>query len=710
MASADSSSDNSDSLYFTPLGSGQEVGRSCHLLEYKGKRVMLDCGVHPGLQGVDALPFVDFVDIENIDLLLITHYHIDHCGALPWLLQKTAFRGKCFMTHATKAIYRMMLGDYIRISRYGGGNDKNQLFTEEDLEKSMAKIEVIDFREQKEVNAIKFWPYVAGHVLGACMFMIEIAGVRTLYTGDFSCVEDRHLCAAEIPPVSPQVLICESTYGTQHHEDRDAREARFTKMVHEIVGRGGRCLIPAFALGRAQELLLILDEYWEAHPELHDIPVYYASSLAKKCMAVYQTFVSGMNQRIQKQMSVKNPFIFKHVSNLKGIEHFEDAGPCVILASPGMLQTGLSRELFEKWCSDSKNGCIIAGYCVEGTLAKHILSEPEEIVAMNGDRLPMRMQIGYVSFSAHTDFLQTSTFVKELRPPHLVLVHGEQHEMSRLKANIERHFQDSNIPIEVHNPRNTERIELQFRGEKTAKIVGGLAKRIPENNEVISGVLVKRNFAYAIMDPKDLVAYTSLRISNLNQKQSIFYSGTIPLLIFNLRQLNDDAILVHQAKIKDSKENCPTHVIQLFNGNVVVQYYQHNNVAVIQWESNPVNDMYADATSAAIMHAETNPIPDKYLPTVNEFPTFETAIEGMVKDICGDDAMVVSTSDGLTVKFEDDGRRMLIEPAYENAVPVGDESSEDPMTSHVLQQLTQKMRKVVTMNTNETDGLDAMEH
>uniref|UniRef100_A0A0M3IUR6 Beta-Casp domain-containing protein n=1 Tax=Ascaris lumbricoides TaxID=6252 RepID=A0A0M3IUR6_ASCLU len=150
-------------------------------------------------------------------------------------------------------------------------------------------------------------------------------------------------------------------------------------------GRGGRCLIPAFAHGRAQELLLILDEYWEAHPELQDIPVYYASSLAKKCMAVYQTFVSGMNSRIN------NPFFFRHVSNMKSIEHFEDVGPCVVLASPGMLQNSLSRELFENWCTDSKNGCIIAGYCVEGTLAK----------------------VAYISFSAHTDYLQTSNFCAE---------------------------------------------------------------------------------------------------------------------------------------------------------------------------------------------------------------------------------------------------------------------------------------------------------
>ncbi|CAC44310.2 Cleavage and polyadenylation specificity factor subunit 3 [Caenorhabditis elegans] len=701
--------DNSDSLCFTPLGSGQEVGRSCHLLEYKGKRVMLDCGVHPGLHGVDALPFVDFVEIENIDLLLITHFHLDHCGALPWLLQKTAFQGKCFMTHATKAIYRMLLGDYVRISKYGGP-DRNQLYTEDDLEKSMAKIETIDFREQKEVNGIRFWPYVAGHVLGACQFMIEIAGVRVLYTGDFSCLEDRHLCAAEIPPITPQVLITESTYGTQTHEDRAVREKRFTQMVHDIVTRGGRCLIPAFAIGPAQELMLILDEYWESHQELHDIPVYYASSLAKKCMSVYQTFVNGMNSRIQKQIAVKNPFIFKHVSTLRGMDQFEDAGPCVVLATPGMLQSGFSRELFESWCPDTKNGCIIAGYCVEGTLAKHILSEPEEIVSLSGEKLPMRMQVGYVSFSAHTDYHQTSNFVKALKPPHLVLVHGELHEMSRLKSGIERQFQDDNIPIEVHNPRNTERLQLQFRGEKTAKVIGKLAQRVPENNETISGVLVKNNFSYSIMVPEELGSYTSLRISSLEQRMSVHYSGSLKLLIFNLQQLNDDACLIQNIKLKEiSKKGSVTQAITVFQGKVNVTVYGNDHVVVVRWDSNPVYDMYADSVVAAILHAQANPVPDKYLPSNSSFPQFNTAIEGMVKHICGDDVSIVMSERGLLAQFEEDGRRLLVEGSSDGPVMMGgDDPMDDPTTSHLLQNLTEKMRQIVTTNT-EVNEIDDME-
>lgn len=216
---------------------------------------------------------------------------------------------------------------------------EDQLYDEQDLLRSYEKIEVVDYHQEVDVEGIRFTPYNAGHVLGAAMFLIEIAGVRVLYTGDYSREEDRHLMAAEKPPnVTPEVLICESTYGVQSHEPRVEREARFTRIVHDVVQRGGRCLLPVFALGRAQELLLILDEYWQAHPELHNVPIYYASSLAKKCMTVYQTYTNMMNARIRQQVKISNPFQFKHISNLKSMAHFDDVGPCVMMASPGMLQ------------------------------------------------------------------------------------------------------------------------------------------------------------------------------------------------------------------------------------------------------------------------------------------------------------------------------------------------------------------------------------
>lgn len=165
--------EESDLLVVKPLGAGQEVGRSCILLEFKGKKIMLDCGIHPGLTGIDSLPFIDIVEADEIDLLLISHFHLDHCGALPWFLLKTNFKGRCFMTHATKAIYRYLLSDYIKVSNIA---TDQMFYTEQDLEASMDKIETINFHEEKDVLGVKFWAYNAGHVLGAAMFMIEIAG------------------------------------------------------------------------------------------------------------------------------------------------------------------------------------------------------------------------------------------------------------------------------------------------------------------------------------------------------------------------------------------------------------------------------------------------------------------------------------------------------------------------------------------------------
>uniref|UniRef100_A0A8C0Q6X2 Cleavage and polyadenylation specificity factor subunit 3 n=1 Tax=Canis lupus familiaris TaxID=9615 RepID=A0A8C0Q6X2_CANLF len=587
--------EESDQLLIRPLGAGQEVGRSCIILEFKGRKIMLDCGIHPGLEGMDALPYIDLIDPAEIDLLLISHFHLDHCGALPWFLQKTSFKGRTFMTHATKAIYRWLLSDYVKVSNISADD---MLYTETDLEESMDKIETINFHEVKEVAGIKFWCYHAGHVLGAAMFMIEIAGVKLLYTGDFSRQEDRHLMAAEIPNIKPDILIIESTYGTHIHEKREEREARFCNTVHDIVNRGGRGLIPVFALGRAQELLLILDEYWQNHPELHDIPIYYASSLAKKCMAVYQTYVNAMNDKIRKQININNPFVFKHISNLKSMDHFDDIGPSVVMASPGMMQSGLSRELFESWCTDKRNGVIIAGYCVEGTLAK-------------------------------------------------ILVHGEQNEMARLKAALIREYEDNDeVHIEVHNPRNTEAVTLNFRGEKLAKVMGFLADKKPEQGQRVSGILVKRNFNYHILSPCDLSNYTDLAMSTVKQTQAIPYTGPFNLLYYQLQKLTGD---VEELEIQEKP------ALKVFKNITVIQ---EPGMVVLEWLANPSNDMYADTVTTVILEVQSNPkIRKGAVQKVSkklEMHVYSKRLEIMLQDIFGEDC--VSVKDGSVLSVTVDGK------------------------------------------------------
>uniref|UniRef100_A0A3Q0T6Z3 Cleavage and polyadenylation specific factor 3 n=1 Tax=Amphilophus citrinellus TaxID=61819 RepID=A0A3Q0T6Z3_AMPCI len=619
------------------------------------------------------------VPAEESDQLLIRPlFHLDHCGALPWFLQKTSFKGRTFMTHATKAIYRWLLSDYVKVSNISADD---MLYTETDLEESMDKIETINFHEVKEVAGIKFWCYHAGHVLGAAMFMIEIAGVKLLYTGDFSRQEDRHLMAAEIPSVKPDILIIESTYGTHIHEKREEREARFCNTVHDIVNREGRCLIPVFALGRAQELLLILDEYWQNHPELHDIPIYYASSLAKKCMAVYQTYVNAMNDKIRKAININNPFVFKHISNLKSMDHFDDIGPSVVMASPGMMQSGLSRELFESWCTDKRNGVIIAGYCVEGTLAKHIMSEPEEITTMSGQKLQLKMSVDYISFSAHTDYQQTSEFIRALKPPHVILVHGEQNEMARLKAALIREYEDNDeVHIEVHNPRNTEAVTLNFRGEKLAKVMGSLADKKCVQGQRVSGILVKKNFNYHILNPSDLSTYTELAMSTVKQTQAIPFTGPYSLLVCHLRNLTGDV---------EELEGTEKNTLKIFKNITLIQ---EPGMVLLEWIANPLNDMYADAVTTVVLEVQSNPKAQKAVMetqgTTLDMDVFHTRLEVMLQDMFGEEC--VHFSDGKIISVTVDGKTVHI-CLKTRSVCYEDECTEDDSLREMVELAVQRL-------------------
>uniref|UniRef100_A0A0D9XUK5 Beta-Casp domain-containing protein n=1 Tax=Leersia perrieri TaxID=77586 RepID=A0A0D9XUK5_9ORYZ len=517
----------------------------------------------------------------------INCFHLDHAASLPYFLEKTTFKGRVFMTHATKAIYRLLLSDYVKVSKV---SVEDMLFDEQDILRSMDKIEVIDFHQTLEVNGIRFWCYTAGHVLGAAMFMVDIAGVRIFYTGDYSREEDRHLRAAEMPQFSPDICIIESTYGVQQHQPRHVREKRFTDVIHTTLSQGGRVLIPAFSLGRAQELLLILDEYWANHPELHKIPIYYASPLAKKCMAVYQTYINSMNERIRNQFAQSNPFHFKHIEPLNSIENFRDVGPSVVMASPNGLQSGLSRQLFDKWCTDKKNSCVIPGYVVEGTLAKTIINEPREVTLANGLTAPLHMQVHYISFSAHADFPQTSTFLDELRPPNIVLVHGEANEMSRLKQKLISQFDGTNI--KVVNPKNCQSVEMYFSSEKMAKTIGRLAEKVPEVGESVSGLLVKKGFTYQIMAPEDLHVYTQLSTANITQRIDVPYSGSFEVVKYRLKQIYESV------ESSTEESDVPTLVV---HERVTIRLESEGYVT-LQWSSDPISDMVSDSVVAMVLN------------------------------------------------------------------------------------------------------------
>lgn len=656
----------SNSFKFFSLGGSNEVGRSSHMLQYKNKTVMLDAGVHPAYQGYASLPFYDEFDLSKVDILLISHFHVDHAASLPYVMQKTNFQGRVFMTHPTKAIYRWLLRDFVRVTSIGNsatGKDEN-LYTDEDLAESFDRIETIDYHSTVDVGGIKFTAYHAGHVLGAAMFQIEIAGLRVLFTGDYSRELDRHLNSAEVPPFPSDVLIVESTFGTATHEPRVNRERKLTQLIHSTVTKGGRVLLPVFALGRAQELMLILDEYWSQHAEelgSGQVPIYYASNLARKCMSVFQTYVNMMNDNIRRKFrdSQTNPFVFKNISYLKNIDEFQDFGPSVMLASPGMLQNGLSREILERWCPEDKNLVLITGYSVEGTMAKFLMLEPDTIPSINNPEItvPRRCQIEEISFAAHVDFQENLEFIEKISAPNIVLVHGESNPMGRLKSALLSNFaslKGTDQEVHVYNPRNCVEVNLEFKGIKVAKAVGNIVdeiqrgetaeeKREPakveslpetaqegqsnqgerehpngaEEEIVVSGILVsdEKNFDLNLVSLTDLREHhNKLSTTVLRERQTVHVDCKKELIYWHLCQmfgdievLEDPSNVTNMLKEEDrdlSNETEDKLVLQIMSD---IKLIAVDNSATLEWTQGLISDAVADSVIAILMSVDSAP-------------------------------------------------------------------------------------------------------
>ncbi|PYH35899.1 cleavage polyadenylation factor subunit YSH1 [Aspergillus neoniger CBS 115656] len=667
----DEPADPTDELAFYCLGGGNEVGRSCHIIQYKGKTVMLDAGMHPAKEGFSALPFFDEFDLSTVDILLISHFHVDHSSALPYVLSKTNFKGRVFMTHATKAIYKWLIQDNVRVSSTASSSDqRTTLYTEQDHLSTLPLIETIDFNTTHTINSIRITPFPAGHVLGAAMFLISIAGLNILFTGDYSREEDRHLIPAEVPKgVKIDVLITESTFGISSNPPRLEREAALMKAITGVLNRGGRVLMPVFALGRAQELLLILDEYWETHPELQKIPIYYIGNTARRCMVVYQTYIGAMNDNIKRLFRQRmaeaeasgdksvsaGPWDFRFVRSLRSLERFDDVGGCVMLASPGMLQTGTSRELLERWAPNERNGVVMTGYSVEGTMAKQILNEPEQIPAVmsrattglvrrgmaagNEEEqkvmIPRRCTVDEVSFAAHVDGVENRNFIEEVSAPVVILVHGEKHQMMRLKSKLLSLNAEKTVKVKVYTPGNCEEVRIPFKKDKIAKVVGKLAQIAPpseqDDGQLMSGVLVQNGFNLSLMAPDDLREYAGLTTTAITCKQHItLSSASMDLIKWALegtfgaieevgkpqqeivkKGQEDESDKANGDKLKEeaADEEIPMGDTQtyLVMGCVLIRYYPRTREVELEWEGNMMNDGVADAVMAVLLTVESSP-------------------------------------------------------------------------------------------------------
>lgn len=414
------------------LGAGQEVGRSCIIASICDKTIMFDCGMHMGYS--DYRKFPDFTCLSKtgdfnhvLDCIVISHFHLDHCGALPYFTEILGFNGPIYMTYPTRAVLPILLEDCSRILRMKDREER--AYSTVDIENCMKKIVPIHMNETYEIApGYTLTPYYAGHVIGAAMFYLYAKGRTVVYTGDYNTSADRHLGAAKIDCLRPDVLITESTYGGVVRDCRRIKERQFLQLIHTCIKRNGTALIPIFALGRAQELCLLVETYWERMGWC--IPVYFAGGLTEKVNQIYKRFISYTSDSAKSQISEHNIFEFKCIFPYE--RDVELNSPCVIFSSPAMLHSGHSLRIFKNICEDPKNLVILPGYCVRGTVGEKVLSGARELVIL-GEQKHIRLQVENLAFSAHSDTPGILSIVSQCQPRSIMLVHGDKSRMKVLK-------------------------------------------------------------------------------------------------------------------------------------------------------------------------------------------------------------------------------------------------------------------------------------
>ncbi|KAJ1645534.1 Integrator complex subunit 11 [Coemansia erecta] len=440
-----------------PLGAGQDVGRSCVLVTLGGKTIMFDCGMHMGYNDERRFPDFNFITTEGdftsrIDAVVITHFHLDHCGALPHFTEQRGYHGPIYMTPPTKAICPILLEDYRKITVERKG--ETGFFTSQHIKDCMKKVVPLHLHETVWVDdELELRAYYAGHVLGAAMVYARCGNESVVYTGDYNMTPDRHLGAAWIDKVRPDVLITETTYGTTIRDSKRSRERDFLEKVHSCVMRGGKVLIPCFALGRAQELCILIETYWERMGLT--VPVYFSAGLTEKANRYYKLFINWTNQKVKESFVDRNPFDFKYIKPWNR-DYADLPGPMVLFATPGMLHIGTSLEVFRKWAPDERNMLIMPGYCVAGTVGAKVLSGMKVVDIDQYTQVHVNIDVQNLSFSAHADAKGIMELIRQASPRNVVLVHGEKSRMSYLKSKIMGEF-----GCPCYDPANGELLEIE---------------------------------------------------------------------------------------------------------------------------------------------------------------------------------------------------------------------------------------------------------
>ncbi|MEM5799904.1 MAG: MBL fold metallo-hydrolase [Candidatus Aenigmatarchaeota archaeon] len=381
-------------------GSAKEVGRSSILI--KGyKKILLDHGLKPLPKGVEFPLSIK----ERVDAAFISHGHLDHLGAIP--LVKTQIYG----TEITSHFMRLLLTDTIKIAKQDGyflG------FDEEDVKHVSKNYQSIDYNEEIEIGDSIIKPIDAGHIPGSCMFLIENS-FRLMYTGDFKLSDTRLVKGANVKEEA-DILIMESTYSDKEHPDRSKEEERFVEFIDETLDNEGVMLLPAFAISRTQELLLILNEYGIKTPIFVD----GMATSATEIINAYPELQKNYNS-LKKAMQRLDIRYVEPPQRKKIIKE-----PCIIIAGSGMLEGGTMLEYVKRL--HNKDNCSIAftGFQVPGTAGYNLLKTGK--IQIDGRELKIEASVKKFDFSSHASRSELFELVKKVNPQKVFCIHGEKTE------------------------------------------------------------------------------------------------------------------------------------------------------------------------------------------------------------------------------------------------------------------------------------------
>ena len=462
------------------LRGANEVGASCTLIEIEGQRILVDAGIRQNVKPDKQLPDLDKVGMPNA--FLLTHAHTDHTGALPELVCRwSGVKGYC--TSATKVVTRELLQDNRKRAYRDNQEGKDLLFPPEAIDTALhylERMEEAQWRKSVLIRAdVRATWIPAGHILGAAMILIEGVRERILITGDVSVTDQKTIPGLSLSnlPYQPDVMVMESTYGNRQHEDRTKEEKRLVSDVAKAIQNGGKVLIPAFAIGRSQEVILVLKEAMEHGRKF---PV-YVDGMVRNINRVYSDYRSELSQPLQRKSERCEDLFYsdaiRSVSSQGERDNILTGPPCCIVASSGMLIGGSSSYYAKHLAPHSKNLIAITGYQAEGTpgraledLAKVEVSTEQVWTLNDGTPVPVQCQVPErYSLSAHADRDELTQLVEKVQPRKLFLVHGDNDARGELSKSVRKACPN----VDMQLPENGRIYPVRNIGKYRADLIDG---------------------------------------------------------------------------------------------------------------------------------------------------------------------------------------------------------------------------------------------